>query len=145
MMFCLILWNTPHIIKLIAYLVLRYFWVILPLSLDVQGIMAIDIGFWNFSYFVREGDSKGFLRAPSVRTPYPTPTPSKYISSIKNPIPSGQPPCQPLPAGCYSEPGQGRQATYHIHASTRKHTRKRKRISSSYNIMLAKPAWTLGL
>ena len=45
MMFCLTPQNTPHIIKLIAYLVLRYYWVILPLSLDMQGVMTIDIGF----------------------------------------------------------------------------------------------------
>lgn len=122
MMFCLTPQNTPHIIKLIAYLVLRYYWVILPLSLDVQGIMAIDIGFLKFFAFCARGGLQRISPNSICTHSLPYPTPSKYINSIKNPIPSGQPPCQPLPAGCYSEPGQGRQATYHIHTSTYKHT-----------------------
>ena len=37
--------GAGHIIKLIAYLILRYYWVILLLSLDMQGVMAINIVF----------------------------------------------------------------------------------------------------
>ena len=140
MMFCLTPQNTPHIIKLIAYFVLRYYWVILPLSLDMQGVMAIDIGFLKFFTFCARGGLQKIFPNSICTHSLPYPTPSKYISSTKNPIPSGQPPCQPLPAGCYSEPGQGKQATYHIHASTHKHARKRKCISSSYNIIVAEPA-----
>ena len=140
MMFCLTPQNTPHIIKLIAYFILRYCWVILPLSLDTQGVMAIDIGFLKFFTFCARGGLQRISPSSICTYSLPYPTPSKYISSIKNPIPSGQPPCQPLPAGCYSEPGQGRQATYHIHTSTHKHARKRKRISSSYNIIVSKAA-----
>lgn len=122
MMFCLTPQDTPHIIKLIAYFVLRYCWVILPLSLDMQGVMAIDIGFLKFFIFCARGGLQRISPSSICTYSLPYPTPSKYISSIKNPIPSGQPPCQPLPAGCYSEPGQGRQATYHIHASTHART-----------------------
>lgn len=122
MMFCLTPYNTPHIIKLIAYLVLRYYWVILPLNLDTQGVMAIDIGLLKFFTFCARGGLQRISPNSICTHSLPCPTPSKYISSIKNPIPSGQPPCQPLPAGCYSEPGQGRQATYHIHAGTQART-----------------------
>ena len=99
MMFCLTPQNTPHIIKLIAYLVLRYYWVILPLSLGTQGVMAIDIGFLNFSYFVREGDSKGFLRAPSVRTPYPTPPPPNISAVSRTPSHRASRPASPCQLG----------------------------------------------
>ena len=139
-MLCLITWKQPHIIKLIAYLVLRYYWVILPLSLDMQGFMAIDIGFLKFFTFCARGGLQRISPSSICTHSLPYPTPSKYISSIKNPIPSGQPPCQPLPAGCYSEPGQETAKQPITYTQAHKHARKRKRISSSYNIIVAKPA-----
>ena len=126
MMFCLTSQNTPHIIKLIAYLVLRYYWVILPLSLDMQGVMAIDIGFLKFFTFCARGGLQRISPNSICTHSLPYPTPSKYISSIKNPIPSGQPPCQPLPAGCYSEPGKGQPSNL-LH--TRKHTSTQASVS----------------
>ena len=85
--------------------------------------------FLKFFIFCARGGLQRISPSSICTYSLPYPTPSKYISSIKNPIPSGQPPCQPLPAGCYSEPGQDRQATYHIHASTQARMQAYKRIS----------------
>lgn len=139
MMFCLTPQNTPHIIKLIACFILRYCWVILPLILDMQGVMAIDIGFLKFFTFCARGGLQRISPSSICTYSLPYPTPSKYINSIKNPIPSGQPPCQPLPAGAtVSQVKAGKLPITYTQAH--KHARKRKRISSSYNIIVAKPA-----
>lgn len=119
MMFCLAPQNTPHIIKLIAYLVLRYYWVILPLSLDMQGVMAIYIGLLKFFTFCARGGLQRISPNSICTHSLPYPTPLQIYKQYQEPHPIGP---AALPAGCYSEPGQGRQATYHIHASTHKYT-----------------------
>ena len=74
------------------------------------------------------------------------PHPLQIYQQYQEPHPIG-PAALPAPASWVLQRARSRdsQATYHIHTSTHKHARKRKRISSSYNIIVAKPAWTLGL
>ena len=102
--------------------------------------MAIDIGFFEIFHILCErGTPKDFF-SPVLYALPTLPHPLQIYQQYQEPHPIG-PAALPAPASWvlqWARQGTAKQPITYTQAH--KHARKRKRISSSYNIMLAKPA-----
>lgn len=112
----------------------------MPLSLDIQGFMAIDIGFFEIFHILCErGTPKDFSELHLYALPTLPPPPPNISTVSRAPSHRASRPASPCQLGAtVSQVKAGKLPITYTQAH--KHARKRKRISSSYNIMLAKPA-----